>query len=110
MAYNTELVDRLREIIAVEGDVITEKKMFGGYTFLYHGKMTVGVMQDDLLVRVVPEKMEAMLARPGVRTMDFTGRVMKEFVRVSTDDTISDATLTEWVTLGLEHAKRKLGE
>ncbi|MBT8290684.1 MAG: TfoX/Sxy family protein, partial [Muriicola sp.] len=32
---------------------ISEKKMFGGLAFLLKGKMTIGIIGDELVVRVV---------------------------------------------------------
>ncbi|MEA2371555.1 MAG: TfoX N-terminal domain [Solirubrobacteraceae bacterium] len=39
MAYDEDLADRLRELLAGE-DAITEQKMFGGLAALLDGKMT----------------------------------------------------------------------
>ena len=40
MAYDEDLANRLRELLADE-PAVTEKKMFGGLAFLLHGHMTV---------------------------------------------------------------------
>ena len=40
MAYDEDLANRIRELIAGEPD-ITEKKMFGGLAFLADGNMSV---------------------------------------------------------------------
>ena len=40
MAYDEDLVNRLRELLA-DQDNITEKKMFGGLAFLLNGHMSV---------------------------------------------------------------------
>ena len=40
MAYDEDLANRLRELLADE-DNITERKMFGGLAFLLHGNMCV---------------------------------------------------------------------
>lgn len=40
MAYDVELADRLREVLAGEPEV-TEKRMFGGLAFLVAGHLTV---------------------------------------------------------------------
>ncbi|MGB5693877.1 MAG: TfoX/Sxy family protein [Flavobacteriaceae bacterium] len=114
MAYNVELEKRidLALIIFPETirDQIVSKKMFGGIAYLYRGKMTVGVVQDDLMVRVVNEKMSEILTRDEVRPMDFTNRPMKEFIYVSPNGFKSEEQLMFWIELGLEHAKRKLNQ
>ncbi|MEV6327670.1 hypothetical protein [Streptomyces sp. NPDC051909] len=43
----------------------------------YTGNMAVGVMGDDLMVRVGPDAADEALARPGARLFDFTGRPMR---------------------------------
>lgn len=82
--------------------------MFGGLSFLFKGKMTVGVVKDDLAVRVIGSKMNSELAKPHVRPMDFTKRPMKEFIYVSEEGCKTEAQLLHYIELGLEHAKSKL--
>lgn len=53
-------------------EVISQKRMFGGIAFLYKGKMTVGVIKQDLMVRVVSTKTEEILKSKYVRPIDFT--------------------------------------
>ncbi len=110
MKYDEEIAFRVRELMLPFGDDIQEKKMFGGLSFLYKGKMTVGVVADNLAVRIVAEKINAYLVQDAVRPMDFTGKPLKEFVYVSADGFAKDEELKGWVNLGIEHAKRKLGE
>ncbi len=105
MAYNEVLADKLREHLVIYGDAIEEKKMFGGVCFLYRGKMSVGIVKNDLAVRVVADKMDAELEKYNVRPMDFTKRPMKEFIYVELED---ERNLLYWVELGIEHAKSKL--
>ena len=84
--------------------------MFGGVAFLLSGKMTVGIVKDRLVARVVSDKMDEVLAMPGVAPMDFTGKPMKEFVYVSDDNIRDEQQLHQWVSLGVEHARKKLKE
>ena len=83
MPYIETIAIRIREQIKLFHEDFTEKKMFGGLTFLYQGKMTVGIIKDELAVRIVASKMETTLQGEYVRPMDFTKRPMKEFVYVS---------------------------
>lgn len=108
MAYNENLAKRIRASIAVFPEKFTEKKMFGGLAFLYQGKMTVGIVKEDLMVRVVSEKMDGVLKMKYVRLMDFTKKAMKEFIYVSADGFSTESALQSWVELGVEHAKHKL--
>ena len=57
MAYNKELAARVRTAL-VDSSAITEKKTFGGLSFLLGGKMCCGVIDDNLVVRVGPDGYE----------------------------------------------------
>lgn len=105
MAFNEDLALRLRQEISKSYPNMVEKKMFGGLAFLYQNKMTVGIVKDDLMVRVIASKISQELTKPQVREMDFTKRPMKEFIFVSTTP---DEDLSYWIKLGVEHAKSKL--
>ena len=104
MAYNEELAYRIRLLLEPFANNIKEKKMFGGLTFLYKGKMSVGIIKDDLMVRVISEKFGHVLAEPNVQPMKFTGKAMKNFVQVLPSGFIDDNQLSRWVELGIEHA------
>ncbi|MEB8330316.1 TfoX/Sxy family protein [Flavobacteriaceae bacterium KMM 6897] len=108
MAYNEELAFRIRETLKLFPEQFTEKKMFGGLSFLYQSKMTVGVIKDELVVRVISDKMEMILKNPDTRPMDFTNRPMKEFVFVAKEAFKTEEDLLPWIELGLEHAKDKI--
>ncbi|MCP4443583.1 MAG: TfoX/Sxy family protein [Aureispira sp.] len=109
MAYNEELAGRVRDIL--EGkEHFTEKKMFGGLSFLYKKKMTVGIIEDRLVARVVEKKCPNLLAKSFIDPMDFTGKPMKEFLFVGKEGFETDEQIQEWIDLGVEHAKYKLKE
>ena len=112
MAYNQDIEHRIDALLETYpsnvGSNFTKKKMFSGLAYLYFGKMTVGIVGDQLMVRVVGAKMKQVLATPFVRPMDFTGKPMKEFVYVHQDGITMDSDLEYWLQLGLEHAQTKL--
>jgi TfoX/Sxy family transcriptional regulator of competence genes len=114
MAYNEFLSQRIRASLnvfpATIGKHIEEKKMFGGLAFLYKGKMTVGIVKDELMVRVQDKFMEMSLNTPYVKPMAFTGKPMKEFVFVEAGGYESELQLQHWLELGLSHAREKLNE
>ena len=110
MSFNDQLATRIREQLKLFPEEFTEKRMFGGLTFLYKGKMTVGIIKEDLAVRIVSDKMEQELTKDFVRSMDFTKRPLKEFVYVSQDGIKTELDLLHYIELGIEHAKHKLGE
>ena len=100
MAFSTHLADRIRAALA-ERDDVEEKKMFGGLCFMVAGHMCVGIVGDDLMVRVGPDAYEASLAKPHARHMDFTGRPLKGMVYVEATGITTKRTLTTWVGRGL---------
>ena len=101
MAYDERLAERIRRILAGAPGV-GEKKMFGGVAFLKDGKMFCGIVKDDLMVRVGPEKHEEALALHHARPMDFTGRPMKGYVFVAPAGCRTDATLGRWIQRGAD--------
>jgi TfoX/Sxy family transcriptional regulator of competence genes len=96
MAYDEGLAERIRGVLQDRQDV-TEKKMFGGVAFLLQGKMFVGIVKDDLMVRVGPARHEESLAKAHVRPMDFAGRPMAGYVYVAPEGTAEDRDLEFWV-------------
>ena len=108
MAFDEEVANRIRNQIKLFDESFTEKKMFGGLSFLYNGKMTVGIIKNELAVRVVESKMEDELARSSARPMDFTKRPLKEFIYVAPEGFSTESELLHYIHLGLEHAKSKL--
>lgn len=108
MAFNEQLATRIREQLRFFPEDFTEKRMFGGVCFLYKGKMTVGIVKEDLMVRIVSDKIETELIKDNVRPMDFTKRPMKEFVYVALEGIKTETELLFYIELGLEHAKSKL--
>lgn len=103
MAYDEGLAQRIRETLAGRQDVV-EKKMFGGLAFMVGGNMSVGVVDDELMVRVGKDGHDDALAQPHARPMDFTGKPMKGFVYVSAQGIAEDDDLAGWVERGVAFA------
>ena len=77
MAYDEELAERIRALVAGE-PALTEKKMFGGLAFLVGGNMAVAASgEGGLLVRVDPAESEGLVARSTARPMVMRGREMR---------------------------------
>ncbi len=82
MAYDTELADRIRELLAAERGV-EEKRMFGGLAFLINGNMSVAASsKGGLMVRVPPDETERLLTRDHVEPMVMAGRETRGWLRV----------------------------
>jgi hypothetical protein len=103
MVYNEQLAERTRSLLSRRKG-FSEKRMFGGMAFLLNGNMCCGVLKDDLVVRVGPERFEAALKTPHARPMDFTGRSIKGFVFVDAKGWSRDVSLKKWVEMGVVHA------
>jgi hypothetical protein len=103
MSYDEGLAERIREALEDRSDV-SEKRMFGGLAFLLRGNMCVGVVGDELMVRVGPDAYSEAVRRPHARQMDFTGRPMRGFVYVGCDGIESEADLSYWVAWGVKFA------
>ncbi len=103
MAYDETLADRVRAALAPRAEV-SERKMFGGIAFMVGGNMAVGVIEDDLMVRLDSADAEQALSEPNVRPMDFTGRPMKKMVFVDPAATESAESLAAWVDVGADFA------
>jgi TfoX/Sxy family transcriptional regulator of competence genes len=103
MAFDEVLANRIRDALAGRASV-TERKMFGGIAFMVAGNMAVGVIGDDLMVRLDPADAERALKEHHTRPMDFTGRPMKGMVYVDSAGTAADEDLAAWVNAGADFA------
>ena len=95
MAYDEKLAARVRRLLGDRPDV-TERRMFGGLTFMVRGHMCCGVQGEELILRLGPERADEALASPHARPMDFTGRPLAGFVTVGRDG-LSGRALERWI-------------
>jgi TfoX/Sxy family transcriptional regulator of competence genes len=103
MAYDEGLAERIRGVFEGRPGV-SEKRMFGGIAFLVKDRMSVGIVQDKLMVRVGPDAYEGALRERHVRKMDFTGRPLSGFVYVLPAGYEADADLQRWIERGIAFA------
>ena len=104
MAYDEALAERIRPLVTARGDV-TERKMFGGITWMLQGNMACGVLGDDLCVRLAPEDAERALGEPETRQFEMMkGRPAKGMVVVDGAAVAEDDALSRWVNAGADHA------
>ena len=105
MAYDEDLANRLRELVANEQGV-TEKKMFGGLAFLINGNMSVSASgQGGLLLRVDPEETDRLLAQPHAQPFEMRGRAMDGWLRVAPEGLGTKRELERWVKRGVAYAR-----
>jgi hypothetical protein len=103
MAYDEDLADRVRAVLP-DDEVVDERKMFGGLTFMLSGHMLCGVVKDTLMVRLGPEGADLALDQPHVRPMDFTGRPMKGMVFIDPAGLHGEG-LRQWVDAAVGYAR-----
>ncbi len=105
MAYDEDLANLIRELIADEPNV-TEQRMFGGLGFLVRGNMAVAASgQGGLMVRVDPEDTAALLAKPHARPFEMRGREMQGWLRVESEGLRTKRQLAPWVRRGVAYAR-----
>jgi len=106
MAQFPLLEERINKALLAEGIHPELKKMFGGVAFMVKGHMCVGLTnKGDFMVRVAPDRYDAMLEGSGVRVMEFTGRPMKGFLFVEPEVVKDPKGLTKWVRMALDHVR-----
>src|SRR5881397_3957773 len=106
MAYDEDLADRIRELIASE-DGYTEQKMFGGIGFMIDGHMAVGVSgegwPDDLLLQGRRSRLSPRQARCG--PFEMRGREMKGWLRVDAESVSTKRALEPWAMQSVAFAR-----
>ncbi|HXM58952.1 MAG TPA: TfoX/Sxy family protein [Candidatus Dormibacteraeota bacterium] len=102
MPFDVDLARRVREQLAGTSGV-TEREMFGGKAFLVHGNMCVGVIREELVARVGPERFPAAMERAGTRPFAMTGRPMSGWVMVAPAGCPDDRALAGWIADAMEY-------
>jgi TfoX/Sxy family transcriptional regulator of competence genes len=105
VAYDEDLANRIRELIAGESNV-AEKKMFGGLAFLLTGNLAIAASgQGGILVRADPAECDALVARTNARPAEMRGRAMQGWLRVDDEHLRTKRQLAKWVELGTTCAR-----
>jgi TfoX/Sxy family transcriptional regulator of competence genes len=104
MAYDEDLAERIRELLAGE-PAVTEQKMFGGLAFLVGGHMAIAASgQGGVLVHVDPEQSDRLVATTTATPMEMRGREMNGWLRVPLEDLRTKRQLAKWVKIGATYA------
>jgi TfoX/Sxy family transcriptional regulator of competence genes len=105
MAYDEDLANRIRELLAGDSGV-TEKRMFGGLAFLVGGHMSVAASgRGGLMVRVDPEDTETLLAKPHAEPFEMRGRAVDGWLRIAPEGVRTKRQLEPWVERGVAYAR-----
>jgi TfoX/Sxy family transcriptional regulator of competence genes len=105
VAYDEDLANRIRELIAGE-DAVTEKRMFGGLAFLVGGHMSVAASgRGGLMVRVAPGDADSLLEKPHAEPFEMRGRPVQGWLRVAAEGVRTKRQLEPWVRRGVGYAR-----
>ncbi len=105
MAYDEDLADRIRELLADEPG-IAEMRMFGGLAFLVGGNMAVAASgQGGLMVRVDPAQTDDLIEEPHAGPFVMRGRPMQGWLRVDAAGVLTNDQLEPWARRGLAYAR-----
>ncbi len=96
MGYDEGTAQRVRDVMG-NAPGLSERRMFGGISFMLDGNMCCGVVNTELVVRIGKDQYPDALRQPHVRPMDFTGRPLTGFVYVSPDGYDSETSLERWI-------------
>ncbi len=97
MAYDEYLEERIKNVLDSRSIEYEDKKMFGGLCFLVDDKMCIGIIHDQLMARVDPDREQELISKPGAKPMDFTNRPMKGYLYVDPTAIDRDDELEFWV-------------
>ena len=105
MPYDTDLADRIRELLGGESD-LTEQKMFGGLAFLIGGNMAVSASgRGGLMLRCDPDESDELVATGKCELMVMQGRPMPGWLRVGDEHVRTKRDLQRWVDTGASYAR-----
>ena len=105
MAYDVDLVDRLREAVAGEPAVV-EKAIFGGVAFMLAGHMAFRANeQGGLLVRLGAEQAADLATDPRASPFVMNGREISGWLQVDIDATASKDELRRWIGPATRYAR-----
>ena len=104
MAYDEGLAQIMRDDLC---DVIgvSEKKMFGGLTFMYASHMVYGILKDGAMFRVGKDQEANAKAIEGAGDIMFTGRKMGGLIEVTDDAFIDDDRRAIWMGMALRQSQ-----
>lgn len=104
MAYNETVAERVRKVLARRKGV-SERKMFGGLTFLVNGNMCCGVIDKNVVLRLGKVGAEKALRERHTSAMDFTGTPMASMVYLRPAGYKKEDDLKAWVKRAIDFTR-----
>lgn len=102
MAYDQLLADRLLQALKTKGISFVDKKMMGGLIIMVNDKMCVGVVKNNLMIRVSPEQHIELLQQDGCIPVIFSKRELKGYLMVEPNAIDMDEDLDQWIQKALD--------
>jgi hypothetical protein len=104
MAYNINLVNRVREYLAEVPNIeIEEKEMFNVFNFMVNGKTCICVSGDNLMLRFHPDLQEELSNKNGYETMLMKGKEYKGYCYIHPEGFKSKNDFEYFVNICLEY-------
>lgn len=103
MAYDSYLEERMTRVLAQKKVDFEAKKMMGGLCYMVNDKMCFGIVRDQMMARIHPDKYQEVLKQEGCNEMNFTGRPMKGFVFIDAEAIDREDDLERWIQLCLDY-------
>ena len=85
------------------GVPLSEKRMFGGVTFLHNGNMLCCASKKGLMVRVGKDAEPKALAKPAASRCSGAGRPMAGFIMIEPVGVSGDKELASWLKMALAY-------
>ena len=109
MAYDELLADRIRDVLTElvsdhlgELTGLTEKRIFGGYAFLLHGRLVASASsRGGMLLRVAPGDTDQLVTHAHVERFEMRKRPMDGWLHVAVDAVREDEDLRSWLERAL---------
>lgn len=95
------LEERIRASLI--GLPVSEKRMFGGVTFLLNGNMLCCASKKGLMIRVGKHAESRALANPMAKRCDGAGHPMPGFISIEPDGISQDDILADWLAMALAY-------
>jgi TfoX/Sxy family transcriptional regulator of competence genes len=102
MAFNEYLQERINNVLNEKRVQYEARKMMGGLCYMVDEKMCVGIIKDDLMLRVGTDAYEELMKMEHAREMDFTKRPMKGYIYVAPEGIDFEDDLAFWIQKALD--------
>jgi hypothetical protein len=106
MAYDMNLVNRVREFLAdIPNIEVEEKEMFAVLNFMVNGKTCVCVSGENLMLRFDPKRQEELSEKDGYETMLMKGKEYKGYCYINPEGFRNKNDFEYFITLCLDYNK-----